>query len=307
MGCLQFFSFVGKLIFVNNCKMRIGRIFILLVAGIVFLSPLFLPDLFYGQKRTLSTETKNAPVQSLPVVDVSEVEGSSDVDDKQALLNYLSDLIANQDAQFGIEISDLVSGERLGLNQNQKFHAASTSKVLVAAYALKKVDEKKLELDQILDGIPLQERLRLMINISDNQSWEFLLATLGFAQIQNFGKKIGLLDSDVYQNTTTAHDLTTLLTKLYNQEILSPQSTELLFSWMQNTEREDLIPQAVPQNIPVYHKTGSFEGETHDTAIVVHPRQPFVLSILSDGSQERSELIRRIVRAIYQFVDQKKG
>jgi beta-lactamase class A len=272
---------------------------LLLVAGIIFITPLFLPDIFYGQKEKIieGIQIFSSPTPT-PAPKISTVN-------KDAFLNDLSNLILLPDAKFGIEILELTSGERFGINQNQAFHAASISKVLVATYALKKVDEKKLALDQIFDGVSLRERLRLMINISDNDSWELLLKSLGYSKIQKFGEEQGLLASNIYQNTTTAHDLTTLLGKLYRREILTPQSTDLLLSWMQNTEREERIPAAVLQGIKVYHKAGTLEGLGHDAAIVVHPKNPFVLAILSDGKEDRTEVFREITWKVYQFEDQR--
>lgn len=282
--------------------MRIAKIIILLAAGIIFVTPLFLPDLFYGQKEeSVQGDVVPSPLPSLIPSPTLKLR----TDNKEIFLNDLSNFVSLQEAKFGIEVLELDSGERFGINQEQKFHAASTGKVLVAVYALKKVDEGQLNLDQIFGGVPLKERLRLMINISDNNSWEILLNGLNYSKIQKFGEEQGLSNSDVYQNTTTAHGLNTLLSKLYKREILSSQSTDLLLSWMQNTEREDLIPSAISKDIQVYHKAGSFNGETHDTAIIIHPKKPFVLSILSDGSQERSAVIRTIVQKVYQFEDQK--
>jgi beta-lactamase class A len=277
---------------------KIAKIVLLLAAGIIFITPLFLPDLFYGRREEIIEGAKTLLPKSSPTPTPSSTS-------REEFLSEISALISGQTAQFGIEVLELNSGDRFGINQDQKFHAASTGKVLVAVYALKRVDEKKLNLDQILEGVPLKERLRLMINISDNNSWEVLLKTLGYSKIQKFGEEQGLLGSDIYQNTTTAHDLNTLLSKLYKRGILSAESTDLLFSWMQNTEREERIPAAVPEGVAVYHKAGTLGGLAHDAAIIVHPRDPFTLVILSDGKEDRTQVFRQITQKVYQFEDQR--
>src|SRR3990167_2879414 len=76
-----------------------------------------------------------------------------------------------------------------------------------------------------------------------------------------------------------------------------------LFSYMQKTENETMIPQGLPKEIVFYHKSGAFEGEYHDAAYVVHPKNPFILIIFSlnriaPNYEARSEIIAKATKEV---------
>jgi hypothetical protein len=81
---------------------------------------------------------------------------------------------------LGVSFIDLVRGERVDINGNKIFNGASTTKVLIACLLLSRVEAGKISLDQTVDDKTISEHLRLMINKSDNDSWESLMKFIGF-------------------------------------------------------------------------------------------------------------------------------
>ncbi len=209
--------------------------------------------------------------------------------------------------EFGITYLDLETGEKAQISGDASFHAASTTKPIVAVYALKQVGEGKLSLEQKIGDMPLFERLRLMINISDNNSWEELLKFFGILRIQKFSDSLGLSNTNQFKNTSTTNDLADFLAKLYQGEILSQKSREFLLDLMQKTETEDRIPAGIPAKKLVFHKAGTFEGEVHDIGIIAHPKNPFVLAILSNGLNDlssRPKILAQIAKVSWDFAEE---
>lgn len=209
-------------------------------------------------------------------------------------------------SEFSVTFLDLNSREKFSINGEKSFHAASTSKPIVAAYALTQVDYGKISLGKEIWGLPLSERIRLMINISDNDSWEALLNFFGIARVQGFSRSLGLSATSHVTNTSTTDDLSLFLLKIYQDSILSEDKKELLLRYMQNTEREDRIPAGIIQKKLVFHKSGTYGGEIHDIGIIEHPKNPFILAILSNGQNDlsrRPAILAEFAKVSWDFAD----
>lgn len=227
--------------------------------------------------------------------------------DFSKLIQSYNQILSETQTEFAVTFLDLKSSEKVSIAGEKSFHAASTTKTMVAVYALKQVDKGKMSLDQKIGDTPLFERLRLMTNISDNDSWEQLLKFFGITSIQKFTQSLDLANTNHFQNTSTTNDLAKFLALIYQQPVLSSENKEFLLNSMQNTEREDLIPAGIVAKKLVFHKAGSYQGEIHDTAIVVHPDSPFVLAILSNGQNDldiRPKILAKLAKVSWEFASQ---
>lgn len=275
--------------------MKSKLLFLLFIVFLGFLAISFIPKIFFTQEEVVTpalneTRKPQATVQSSRP--------------KEELLQKISEIIQKEDAKFAIEVYELKTGKRYGVNQEEVYHAASVGKLIVAVYALNQVNLGKATLDQIVDGASLRERLRLMINQSDNGSWESLLSFFGYSAVHKFEQDLGLTKSNVNGNTSTAKDINDLLAKIYGRDLLNEEHRRLLLGFMQNTEREERIPQAVPKGVTLYHKAGTFGGETHDAGIVIHPKEPFAITIFSVAKYDTSATLREIVKVVYDFLSE---
>ena len=54
--------------------------------------------------------------------------------------------------------------------------------------------------------------------------------------------------------------------------------------------------------MPVAHKTGNWEGATHDVGIVYGPHVTYVIAVLSDGTEEPGP-IARFSRRVYDYFE----
>jgi beta-lactamase class A len=95
-----------------------------------------------------------------------------------------------------------------------------------------------------------------------------------------------------------------------DDNLLNAYHTQILLSFMQNTNYENFISPAVPDSYRIYHKVGFIDTEINDAAIITNGQQKFVLTIFSDnpaaadGSDtlERTELIQKITKAALTYL-----
>lgn len=216
-----------------------------------------------------------------------------------------SRLAAASGGDVGVALIDLTDNQSLRFNDRKVFPAASLSKLLVAAYLLSQADKGKINLRELVGDNTLQDHARLMVNESNNDSWEILDGKLGYSNIENFGRGLGMPTFDNINNQTAAYGLGIFLQKLYNGQVTSEGSKQLLLSWMRGTDTEDRIPSVIPSGVTVYHKAGTFDGTVHDMAIVLHPKRPFVLVVLTDGAKDGSDTIRQVALSAWEYIDSK--
>lgn len=224
----------------------------------------------------------------------------------------LQSFLATQSGTWGIAVTSLNSNSQqltvntFGVNPDRSFPAASVMKVLVAANLINRVDKGEFSLERKINGRTLEKLCEGMINRTDNEAWEILNDFLGLQKIQAFGKSLGMENLNIYQNTLSPRDVNTLLTALYQKKTSSAKLTSLLLSFMQNTETEDRIPQALPLGVTVYHKAGSWpETRTYSDAAIVEAKKPFILTILCEGAPNRNlatHTIQTVTQKTFNFL-----
>jgi beta-lactamase class A len=201
-----------------------------------------------------------------------------------------------------IVYEDLKSGKRVEHNPDTVRIAASTSKLITAAYFLNQIEAGKQTYDQKLGVYPIKFQLEQMVNQSNNVSWEYFYNHLGRQNIQKYAKSIGLNNFDISKNTITAGDMAVLLKKLYRRELLSGENTSYLISLMQKTEDDSFIPDAKKHTM-LFHKNGKLEVVVNEAIISTDPEHSFILSIYTDGKdvwgyEKRRELFHAIINAV---------
>ncbi len=187
-------------------------------------------------------------------------------------------------ADIGISMVDIDGGSQTDVGETAAFTAASTTKVLTAILYMHRVEQGSATLDQTINGSTAQALLQKMINVSDNDAWADLNEFLGKPQMQSYAANLGLTSYDPYENTITPHDEAQLLAKLYRGELITNTHAQLLYTFMQHTSNEDLIPAALPSDATIYHKYGYLGGELHDAAIITYKGHHIALTIYTKGT-----------------------
>ncbi|HEX3082840.1 MAG TPA: serine hydrolase [Candidatus Saccharimonadia bacterium] len=210
---------------------------------------------------------------------------------------------AHPDLAVGVSIINLQNSTTLNVGNQTPFDAASVTKVLTAAAFLKQVEAGTQSLAHPMGAYTAGYELQEMVNISDNDAWNLIMDQVGYPELETYAKSLGLSTYDVETNTVTPADEARLLQLLYAGKLLNPADTQMLLSYMQNTNDEDLIPAALPVSATVYHKYGLLSGNLHDAAIIADAKNGCILVIFTKGADDsddadRAALFRQITSAV---------
>lgn len=184
---------------------------------------------------------------------------------------------------------------------------ASTYKVFIAYGILQKIENGSLSMDGVTPKGSISYCLEKMIHISDNDCASALQTVLGWAA---FDKKLiadgftstKLNNSNVGDKQSTARDEMSLLTRLYNHELLNESSTEYLFGLMKNQIYRSGIPAGSRGSV-VADKVGFLYALYHDIGIVYSPKSTYALVILTDGAGGWNN-VKLLSQLIYDFYNQ---
>jgi beta-lactamase class A len=236
--------------------------------------------------------------------------------------NQIAAIEARVGGRIGVAALDTGSGRRLDYRADERFPMCSTFKFLAAAAVLKRVDEKREQLDRFVSydakdileyapvtkahlkegGMTLVALCEAAIAQSDNTAGNLLLdAVGGSAGVTNFARSLGDqvtrldrkepdLNSAIPgddRDTTTPGSMLADIGRILNGDVLSRSSRRPLEDWLQrNKTGATMIRAGVPTDWIIGDKTGrGANGATNDIAIMRPPdRGPVLLAIYSVGS-----------------------
>ncbi|HBX23020.1 MAG TPA: hypothetical protein DEF34_05230 [Desulfotomaculum sp.] len=244
--------------------------------------------------------------------------------DYRPLGEELRDYLVLQKGLYGLYILDIKSDEKLGINELEEFHAASTFKVPMAMYVYRQVAGGKLAPKQMVSlssshmeggtgflqfSTPgtrknVDELVRYGIVYSDNVATNMLLDLVGKKAVKDY---MILLGGDVVnyeKNVTCPKDMA-----IYMQEAVRFAGEnswgEKLLSHLRHTVYTDRIPNPLP-DVPIANKIGNWPptGTYNDVAYVEHSERPYIISVFSRntaGYNEAVRVIREISRRVYAY------
>ena len=154
----------------------------------------------------------------------------------------------------------------------------------------------------------VQEALRLMITISDNNAAILLSEKLGWANIDKFMEQNGLFEINVASPNSpnvTARSAGALLEKIYGKEAVSKKFSEEMINLLLAQKVNDRIPKYLPANIKVAHKTGELEGLRHDAGIVYGKNGDYIFVFLTDTANplDATETIATMSKQIFEELE----
>src|SRR6185503_1210583 len=135
--------------------------------------------------------------------------------------------------EIGVAIYDLNSDKSYHYGVSEPFIAASTSKLLTASLFLHRVEAGQDSLSEAVGAGSAQYELSQMIEQSDNDAWQAFNDRLTHDGLLAYAQSIGITNYNPDDNTLSADDIALLLAKLYKNQLLNPQHTHLLLSYMQ--------------------------------------------------------------------------
>jgi beta-lactamase class A len=221
-----------------------------------------------------------------------------------SLTDQLTSITASDsEATFSVAVINLASGASYHFGTTNSYTAASTTKIITAAAFLHEVEAGKASLSESVGDETAAWQLQEMVQDSNNDSWVLLNTAVGGANLQTYARGLGLSSFNYEDNTLTAADDATLLKLLYQGKLLNTADTNLVLSYMQNTNDQTLIPAALPAGVTVYQKYGELDNTVHDGAIIEDGSAKFVLVIYSNSTEvvdyaARTAIIHQITAAV---------
>jgi len=236
----------------------------------------------------------------------------------------------------GFYYKNLVTGETLGVRENDLFEAASVIKLPIYAVIMKLASEGALDLGETIvcrqeDKLPpcgalyfftgevkadIRTLCGLMISLSDNTATNLLIRRLGIDFLNAEFKKIGfetthlerlLFDAEAsgrgLENRIAPRELGDFLEKIYTHTFVSAETSREIEKLLLDQQINHKIPGYLPDSIPVGHKTGEDDGITNDVGIV-YAKEPFVLCYATNRTDvpEAERAIREISLALTQKI-----
>jgi beta-lactamase class A len=218
--------------------------------------------------------------------------------DYNGLRLELSDKFAGKST--AIVLVDLSGrGRELAINANKVFTAASTYKLFTAYSMLKAIESGESTWNDPLNGTTLATCFDKMIINSDNACPKAWATAKTYQRLTAEAHSVGASSTCLGCSngmSTTARDLATFLTKIYNGSILSPLSNARLLDVMKRQVYRQGIPAGIGGNGTVADKVGFLDGLLHDAAIVYSNKGDYILVIMTDGSSWKN--IAEIARLI---------
>ncbi len=247
----------------------------------------------------------------------------------------------NQPGEYAVVVEEMVvsgEGEKYSVNANTPFPAASLYKLILLAAAQQQIADgtltkeemlsaTKTHLSEIFGGVDfgyeqsgeqisysVDEAMIRIGRISDNFAAIMLNERLRKNQTEDplvkMAKQLNLFQTTFAElPTTCAKDVATYFKALYRGEIVSKTASEDVIRILELSQLNNRIPEQLPKDIRVIHKTGELAGVRHDAGIVYLDKHPYIVVLLSkdlpfedDGVQNLSN----ISKAVFDYFSNKK-
>jgi len=246
-------------------------------------------------------------------------------------------LIREQQAQVSVYIKDMTGCQLLYThNPLLKMRSASIIKLLILAKCAERFAEKSLTKDTIIqisepDKVPfslvsdlstnawrLDDLAMLMIILSDNTATNVLIDLLGFDQINEVAKKLGLentvlqrkmMDFESAQkgidNFTSLMDTVNLLELYYNGSIGNETESHWMLDTLKKQKHRTMLCRYLPETVEIAHKTGLNDGIQHDVGFMRINDRDILIGVFIEGEPHEIngfECIGRIAKVVYEEV-----
>ena len=222
-------------------------------------------------------------------------------------------LASNFPASSAVEIMDLSTGLRAGYNAGASMPAASTIKVPVMVEVFRQLEAGSFDLHRRVELLArdkdygsgdlcnqpagstfeISELLSKMIDVSDNTATNMLIRLVGRKHINATMERLGLERTHLAQDVRTsdwsvrkalrssADDMVRLLAMMAHRSLIDEWSSNEMLSILEDDQINTLLPQPLPDDIAIAHKTGSFFDTLNDVGVVFANDAPYVIAVMT--------------------------
>jgi len=225
----------------------------------------------------------------------------------------LKAMVRHAPGQVAFDIIDLASGYSTGYDSGASMPAASTIKIPVMVEVFRQLEAGRFDLNhhvalrgsdkdwgsgELCDAragrsYTVSTLLDKMIDISDNTATNMLIRLVGRRSINATMASMGLrhtvLTNDIrtegygirYELRSSPHDLALLLSKMARQRLVDEWSSIQMIAILTGQEHNTLIPEPLPPELAIAHKTGTLHDTLNDVGIVYAENAPYVIAVMT--------------------------
>lgn len=224
---------------------------------------------------------------------------------QEGLQAYVSDTAASQ--HMNIVVQQMTGAKwYAAADENESIPSGSTYKLFVAKILFDKIDKGEIHWDDPMLDTTVDGCFDRMTVASTNPCAEAWIAQFGRQYINNYIYGLGFSTGTTFlapdATHTTAADLTKYMIELYNGTILSGANKDkLLYNLSRHPYKYGIATGSVVPANQVYDKVGFLWDYIHDTGIVMHPKGPYILTIMTKGQSYAAiaNVTREIERIMY--------
>jgi beta-lactamase class A len=228
-----------------------------------------------------------------------------------ALAPALAKLAEDTHGLVAVSVRDLRSGRGIAVNGGINLPAASTIKIPVMVEVFRQVAIGRFALGRqiaLLDGdrdcgsgdlcdapagssYRVDDLLVAMIDDSDNTATNMLIRLVGRQSINRTMAGLGLTqtrladsirsDGDIRGLRTSADDMLELLTMIAAKQVIDERSCDAMLRILAGQRHNDLLPEPLPKDVVVAHKTGTLHDTLNDVGIVELSHAPYVICVFA--------------------------
>jgi len=279
------------------------------------------------------------PLIGYSIPDVGEF---SEFKPLEAKINaYITSAKQNKQAtEVSVYFRDLNLGRWTGINENEQYDPASMLKVVIMIAYYKEAQtnpgilDQKITYTKDLSGLitlvpnqasstlevnkqySIEQLIEAMIVNSDNGAKNALLADLDSNSLNEVFTDLGVqVPPDNSPYTISAKAYTLFFRVLYNSTYLNEVYSEKALELLNQTQYKDGLVAGLPKGTDISHKFGEHVEtdslgtvtniELHDCGIVFHPDKPYVLCVMTRGTDLKAltQTIQGISKQVYESVD----
>lgn len=224
--------------------------------------------------------------------------------------SYVSSAEKNGSAKsISVYFRDLNTGRWTGVDEDELYAPSSMLKVMAMIAALKLAEQDPAILseklyyhrsgqdntyyfkadDNVTDGYyTLSDLIGIMIKHSDNDAFNAIVGdpkiNASFTEMYLlFGlPERGLEGSD--KDFMSPKSFSTIFRTLYNSSLFEWNLSEQVLDLLSQTTFKQGLVDGVPASTTIAHKFGENVGELHDCGIVYHPGNPYLLCVMTRGT-----------------------
>lgn len=280
-----------------SCTAKVLRIIgaimlVIIICAMFYYVAILLVQTFFTTSSATSATTTTAKRTSSATKE--ETAKTSSTAKLQTIVDSMS---TSYGSNVAIVLDDLSTGGSASVDADVQYVSASIYKLFVAYGIYRKIDTGEVSLTDSMSAYgtssTVQECVSLMLTISDNTcgvalgqlyGWadlDSMLSAQGYTgtQLNNYDDS-GYLDSD---KLTTANDVATLLTRLYNGTLLSANSTSQFIELLKADQINYMLPSGLPSGTVCAHKVGYLADYQHDAGILYGTNGDMIVVMLTKG------------------------